>query len=85
MKLKKTTLAIALFAFANVANANNTINEHSRFVDVKLGYTLIAADSTINSIDSNYSFAAERTHIFSTLSKIIWNDWDSFNRSRGIL
>jgi len=54
--------------YTNTANANKTLDDSSHFVDLKLGLTSIAENSSVNASEHNYSFAVERTHILATLS-----------------
>lgn len=66
--MKKIVLAITLLTATHAANANNTLNDTSRFVDLKLGFTSIAENATVDINEHNYSVGVERTHIFTALS-----------------
>ena len=66
--MKKTILAITLLTATHAANANNTLNDASRFVDLKLGFTSIAENAAVDINEHNYSVGVGRTHMFTALS-----------------
>jgi len=66
--MKKIILATTLLITAHAANANNTLNGASRFVDLKLGFTSIVGNAAVDINEHNYSVGVERTHMFTALS-----------------
>ncbi len=75
--MKKIVLAIMLLTATHAVNANNTLNDASRFIDLTLGFTSIAENSVVDINKHNYSVGVERTHMFTALS-------DDYNMNFGV-